>query len=109
MLTKMRFLPIRERALRHTRELGVRVSHSQLKYIYRRHGVRFRQPKVSSRLPDSKEAALIPQRILFAEKMKTLIDAGRVIIYADESTFQVTANPGKTWMKGHRLVAPRNL
>ena len=41
--------------------------------------------------------------------MKTLIDAGRVIIYADESTFQETARPGKTWMQGQRLVAPRNL
>ena len=39
------------------------------------------------RLPDAKEAGLIPQRILFAEKMKDLLDSGRAIIYADESTF----------------------
>ena len=55
--------------------------------VYKRHKVRFRQPKLSSRLPEGKELALIPERIFFAEKMKALMDAGRVIIYADEATF----------------------
>ena len=87
ILVKMRFLPVRERALRHTRELGISVSHSQLKYIYRKHKVRFRQPKLSARLPEDKELALVPERILFAEQMKDLLDRGRVIIYADEATF----------------------
>ena len=87
VLTKMRFLPMRERAKRHAQQFGIRMTVFHLRYIYERHGVRFRQPKVSARLPDAKEEALIPQRILFAEKMKGLIDAGRVIIYADETTF----------------------
>ena len=60
-------------------------------------------------MPDAKEEGLIPQRILFAEKMKDLLDSGRAIIYADETTFKATVRPGKTWMRGHRLVAPRNL
>ena len=68
-------------------QYGIPVSFVQLKLIYKRHGVRFRQPKLSARLPDEKELALIPERIFFSEKMKRLIDAGRVIIYADEATF----------------------
>ena len=86
-LNQMRFLPIRVRARKHSIQHGTSITHTQLKLIYKRHGVRFRQPKVSARLPADKEVALIPERILFAEKMKLLIDGGRVIIYADESTF----------------------
>ena len=83
----MRFLPMRVRAQRHSQHFGIRVTYVQLRCIYKRHGVRFRQPKMSKRLPDAKEEALIPERILFAEKMKDLLDRGRVIIYADEATF----------------------
>ena len=86
-LNKMRFLPIRVRARRHSVQHGIPISLTQLRGIYKRHSVRFRQPKVSARLPDAKELALVPERILYAEKMKALIDGGRVIIYADESTF----------------------
>ena len=108
MLDSMRFLPMRVRAQRHSIQYGIPISLYQLKNIYKKHGVRFRQPKLASRLPDEKELALIPERIFFSEKMKRLMDAGRVIIYADEATFQATARPAKTWMRGHRLVAPRN-
>ena len=87
MLTEMRFLPIRKRAELHSRAMGVRVTHIQLRTIYRKHQVRFRQPKVSIRLPDTREEQLIPERICFAEKMKRFTDAGRHIIYADEATF----------------------
>ena len=86
-LNKMRFLPIRVRARRHSVQHGIPISLTQLRGIYKRHSVRFRQPKVSARLSDAKELALVPERILYAEKMKALIDGGRVIIYADESTF----------------------
>ena len=86
-LNDMRFLPIRVRAQRHSVQYGIPVTHTQLKLIYRRHNVRFRQPKLSARLPDEKELALIPERILFAEKMQALMDDDRVIIYADEATF----------------------
>ena len=68
-------------------QFGIPISLVQLKRIYKKHGVRFRQPKLSARLPDEKELVLIPERIFYAEKMKKLIDAGRVIIYADEATF----------------------
>ena len=107
-LTDMRFLPMRVRAQKHSVQFGLRISHFQLKSIYKKHGVRFRQPKLSARLPDEKELALIPERIFFAERMKRLMEANRIIIYADEATFQATARPAKTWMRGERLVAPRN-
>ena len=87
MLTAMRFLPIRERARRHSVDMNIRLSLYQLKLIYKRHKVRFRQPKVSARLPDGKEMELVPERILFAERMKRLLDDGRVVVYLDEATF----------------------
>ena len=40
--------------------------------------------------------------------MKELMDADRVIIYADESTFSPGIRPGKTWMGDVRVIAPRN-
>ena len=107
-LMAMRFLPVRERARRHSQELGVPVSHYQLRMIYKANRVRFRQPKAALRLGDERELALIPERILYAEKMLALMAAGRAVIYADETTFQVAAPPPKTWMAGERLVAPRN-
>ena len=100
MLTAMRFLPIRERARRHSADMNISLTLFQLKLIYKKYKVRFRQPKVSARLPDGREMSLIPERILFAERMKRLLDAGRVIVYLDEATFQATARPGKTWMAG---------
>ena len=41
--------------------------------------------------------------------MKALEDDGRPIIYADESTFQATAKPGRTWMGRETVVVSRNL
>ena len=105
----MRLLPIHERARRHSADMGIQLTPVQLKLIYKRNKVRFRQPKVSVRLPENREMALVPERILFAERMKRLLDDNRVIVYTDEATFQATAKPGKTWMAGQRLVAPRNL
>ena len=86
-LIDMRFLPIRERAVRHSEDMGIRVTHVQLKRIYKKFGVRFRQPKVSIRLPDAREEQLIPERIIFAERLGRLIRARRNIVYADEATF----------------------
>ena len=107
-LMEMRFLPIRERARRHSEELGVRLSVYLLRAIYKEHGVRFRQPKAALRLGDERELALVPERIFFSEKMLALMAAGRPIVYADETTFQATVKPPKTWMGGQRLVAPKN-
>ena len=69
-LNDLRFLPMRVRAQRHALQYGFPVSLYQLKMVYKRHKVRFRQPKLSSRLPEGKELALIPERIFFAERMK---------------------------------------
>ena len=60
------------------------------------------------RLSDEHELSLIPQRIEFAEKMKEFMDDGRIIIYADESTFSPGIRPGKTWMGDMRVLAPLN-
>ena len=108
VLISMRFLPLRERAKRHAKEFKVKVSLTQLRSIYKKHQVRFRQPKLTARLPDWKEEEIIPKRILFAEKMQRMIERGRHVIYADESTFLATARPGKTWMAGVRMDVEKN-
>ena len=108
VLIAMRFLPLRTRAERHSKQFGVKVTLVQLRAIYKKHKVRFRQPKLTSRLPDWKEEELIPKRILFAEKMLRMRERGRHIIYADESTFLATARPGKTWMAGVRMDVEKN-
>ena len=108
VLIAMRFLPLRTRAERHSRQFGIKVTLVQLRAVYKKHQVRFRQPKLTTRLPDWKEAELIPKRILFAEKMLRMRERGRHIIYADESTFLATARPGKTWMAGVRMDVEKN-
>ena len=108
-LADMRYLPVRERARRHTEEHRIPISVHQLFTIYKRHGVRFKMPKVHARLTDAQVLALIPQRIQFAEQIKVLEDAGHQIIYGDESTFQATMRPGRTWMAEERLVVRKNL
>ena len=108
VLIAMRFLPLRTRAERHSKQFGVKVTLVQLRAVYKKHQVRFRQPKLTSRLPDWKEEELIPKRILFAEKMLRMRERGRHIIYADESTFLATARPGKTWMAGVRMDVEKN-
>ena len=107
-LVAMRFLPVRERAKRHSEELGVPISHHQLRMVYKEHRIRFRQPKAVIRLGDERELELVPERILYAEKMLAMMAEGRAVIYADETTFQATVKPPKTWMGDQRLAAPKN-
>ena len=75
-LEELKYLPIQERARLHSREFGLNITKHKLKIIYKNYKVRFRQPKVKARLTDEKELKLIPERIMFAEQLKILEDAG---------------------------------
>ena len=78
--------------------------------VYKKNNIAYKQPGKTNRLSEEREKALVHERILFARRLKRLIDKGADICYMDETTFNIWDPPKRTWMKKDcRMVVPINL
>ena len=106
-LNEWRCLPLKRRVHLIKEQHDVDLQPSSLSLIYKRNGVKYSKARKATRLTTNAEAKLMVQRANFAHKLLGLpVD---LLVYADETTFDVWSPPSRVWQSAEcQVVIPLN-